>query len=228
MTLSATSTSRSIVSKDNAQQRVATRRQDWLSLDFDESIPAQVQLSGWALKVLDVVQAVTGSEVAQLQSSLERYRAATKADTFDDNEESSSTVEERLIQEFEDVWSRAEDRFRENLRQQEHAEKLPEDIGLRREVSGIMQRLRGDGGARVDEEAGDDDAVQINPTNGAEQPAGFSDSAEREQLNAKEKDTETNRVPFPDLTDARRLLKEGILFNYTHGYQGKRGMLSPC
>jgi hypothetical protein len=195
-------------------------------LDFDESVPAQVQLSGWALKVLDVVQAVSESDAAKLRSTLEQYRSATNGKNPENVEASISTAEERLVQEFEDVWSRTEARFRETLRRQEQAKTLPDDIGLLREVSDILQRLHGEGDAQVGEEEEGDDAVQTTTTKEAEQSVESSEFTAGEQLDAKGENIGGKGVLFPDLSNARRLLEEGILFSYTTGYQGKRGMMS--
>lgn len=172
---------------------------------------------------MDVVQAVSDSDAAKLRSSLERYRSATNVKNPENVEASISPAEERLIQDFEDVWSRTEDRFRETLRRQEQAETLADDIGLLREVSDILHRLHGEGDVRVDNS---DDTVQTAALNGAEQSAEPSEFTVREQLDAKGENIGGERVLFPDLSNARRLLEEGILFSYTTGYQGKRGMMS--
>lgn len=213
-------------SDDDAPKRIAPKNKEWLSFEFDESVPAQVQLAGWALKVLDIVQAVSASDAAKLRSSLERYQTAANADSSESVGKVHADAEEDLVVDFEDVWSRTEQRFREHLRQQEEAEKPPEDINLLREVSDILQRLHENGDKDLD--ASNEGNIP-EPNAKEEGEESWEDSSEPEEhgrFKAESKTEETEAVQFPDLANARRLLDAGTLFSYTHGYQGKLRELS--
>lgn len=117
------------------------KQPDWLSWDFDASIPPQVRLCGWGLKVIDVVNGVTESDATKLQASLERYtRVLPPVDKMPNNEQ-RLRAELDLIRDFKEIWYRSEERFRATLQENNEKALSVSDSDLRKEVFEVLRQL---------------------------------------------------------------------------------------
>lgn len=209
------------------QRRSPSKKQPWLSWDFDESVPARVQRSGWALKVLDVVDAVVQSDVTMLQSSLERYHSAVNRKNTGNAETDTGDAEGSLIRDFEEAWRRSEQQFRAKLRNQDDEEVSPNDIDLQREVSNVLQGLRGSGmdGNAPENVKDDREPITVEtPINGHEERQGSIDVWGHKRLGVKSEEADV--VLFPEPASARQLIRKGFLFQNSLGEYKKLGMVS--
>jgi hypothetical protein len=132
------------------------KKQDWLSWNFDASVPPQVHSCGWALKVLDVVNGVAEGDAVKLQASLQRYNdAVSRAHAMMNEAQQNRSVQytmkdfaevwngsqQDLIKDFTEVWNRSEKRFKASLQEQSNTAMSADDLDLRKEVAEILQQV---------------------------------------------------------------------------------------
>lgn len=117
------------------------QKQNWLSWNFDASVPSQVRLCGWALKVLDIVDGVSENDAAELEASLQRYSKIMSADNSSMDDAQHIRAEMDLIHDFREVWYRSEERFKSASEKQDDNVLSAHDLNLRKEVSEILQQL---------------------------------------------------------------------------------------